>query len=343
MTDNSSSPSDLQERNQQVLTDISQLQATEQSLYGSLSNAGLSSEQKQKILEEIGQISQMRLNMYENLRDMSTYYQDNVSDSRDTLAQQLVALRIVDNQLAENKAKMEAIESQKVDTLRLVEVNTYYSEYYATYKNLMLTIIFICVPIIILASLTRSGVIPQGLFGLLVAIIMIIGIVVLGRQIIDLSNRSNMVWDEYDWEFNTSEAPAATTTSSDDSSTDGTTTQMCTGEACCYENTTYDASSNMCIPTAMYDQDQEDAASTTSDDASTTSTSSTTSTATAATTTSAATATTTTATETFISNILGKYAWNSNDRNTTYLKHNTPKSSMPNTGLGGSPYNSNTV
>ena len=245
--------------------------------------------------------------------------------------------------LAENKAKMEAIESQKVDTLRLVEVNTYYSEYYATYKNLMLTIIFICVPIIILASLTRSGVIPQGLFGLLVAIIMIIGIVVLGRQIIDLSNRSNMVWDEYDWEFNTSEAPAATTTSSDDSSTDGTTTQMCTGEACCYENTTYDASSNMCIPTAMYDQDQEDAASTTSDDASTTSTSSTTSTATAATTTSAATATTTTATETFISNILGKYAWNSNDRNTTYLKHNTPKSSMPNTGLGGSPYNSNTV
>lgn len=335
MTDNSSS---LQERNQQVLSDISQLQATEQSLYGSLSNAGLSTEQKQKTLEEIGQISQMRLNMYENLRDMSVYYQDNVSDSRDTLAQQLVALRIVDTQLAENKAKMEAIESQKVDTLRLVEVNTYYSEYYATYKNMMITIIFICVPIIILSTLTRSGIIPQGLFGLLVAIIMIIGIVVLGRQIIDLSNRSNMVWDEYDWSFNTSEAPAAATTS-DDSSTDGSTTQMCTGEACCYENTTYDASSNMCIPTAMYNQDQEDAASTTSDDASTTSTSTTTSTATAAT--AATTTSTATATETFA--VLSKYFMSSNDRNTTYLQQNKPKASTPNTGLGGSPYNSNNI
>jgi len=46
MTDNSQNFDNLQERNQQVLNNISQLQVQEKNLYNSLDDANLSSEQK---------------------------------------------------------------------------------------------------------------------------------------------------------------------------------------------------------------------------------------------------------------------------------------------------------
>ena len=49
MTDN------LQERNQQTLNNISQLQTQEQELYDSLDNATLNLEQKQQIINKINQ------------------------------------------------------------------------------------------------------------------------------------------------------------------------------------------------------------------------------------------------------------------------------------------------
>ena len=75
MTDN------LQERNQQVLNNISQLQVQEKNLYDSLDDETLSSEQKQLIINQINEISQMRLNLYASLKDMYSYYQKNVSSS----------------------------------------------------------------------------------------------------------------------------------------------------------------------------------------------------------------------------------------------------------------------
>ena len=62
MTDNSNNFDNLQERNQQVLNNISQLQIQEKELYDSLDNVRLSSEQKQQIINRINEISQMRMN-----------------------------------------------------------------------------------------------------------------------------------------------------------------------------------------------------------------------------------------------------------------------------------------
>ena len=64
MTDN------LQERNEQSLNDIKSLQTNEMKLYDSLENKTLTSDQKQQIIDQINQISQMRINMYANLKNM---------------------------------------------------------------------------------------------------------------------------------------------------------------------------------------------------------------------------------------------------------------------------------
>ena len=58
MTDN------LQEKNQQVLNNISQLQLQEKQLYDSLNDITLTTDQKQQIINKINEISQIRMNMY---------------------------------------------------------------------------------------------------------------------------------------------------------------------------------------------------------------------------------------------------------------------------------------
>ena len=70
MTDNPKNFDNLQERNEQVLNNISQLQKQEKDLYNSLDDVSLSSEQKRIIMDRINQISQIRMNLYSTLKDM---------------------------------------------------------------------------------------------------------------------------------------------------------------------------------------------------------------------------------------------------------------------------------
>jgi hypothetical protein len=254
MTDNSNNFDSLQERNEQVLNNISQLQTQEKELYASLDNVSLSSEQKQQIINRINEISQMRMNLYAGLKDMYSYYQQNVSASRTTLGQSVAAVDVLENELNQSKIRMNLIEDQKYNKLRLVEINTYFGKRYNAHSKLMKTIVIICIPIIILAVLANRGILPPNIYKLLTVIILVIGAVVIGTQLIDMANRDDMNWDEYNWYFDKSKAPSDTTegTASDPW---GTASVTCIGSACCYDGSTYDSEKNICVPNPIYNQE----------------------------------------------------------------------------------------
>lgn len=257
MTDNSTNFDNLQERNQQVLNNISQLQNQEKDLYQQLEDVSLSAEQKQDIINKINEISQIRLNLYEGLKDMFLYYQENIAAAKTTLGQSAIAVDVLENELNQSKKRINLIEDRKNDKLRLVEINTYFGKRYNAHANLMKTIVIICIPIIILAVLTNNGILPSSIYKLLVVIILVIGSIFIGMQIIDMSNRDDMNWDEYNWYFNKSKAPVDTTFTGNTSSSDPWTTPTvtCIGSACCYNGSTYDSTKNVCVPNAIYNQD----------------------------------------------------------------------------------------
>jgi len=257
MTDNSQKFDKLQERNKQVLNNISQLQTQEKQLYDSLDDINLSSDEKQQIIHKINEISQMRMNMYASIKDMYSYYQQNVSVSRDALGQDIAAINILENELNDAKIRMNLLENQKYNKLRSVEINTYYGKRYSAHSHLMKTIIIMCILIIILAVLANRGILPPNLYVFLTGIILIIGIVLIGRQLIDLSNRDNMNWDEYNWYFDKGKAPKDTSDGSSNNNPWGTPSITCIGSACCYEGSIYDDVKNICVPNAVYEQEQE--------------------------------------------------------------------------------------
>ena len=264
MTDNSQNFDSLQEKNQQVLNNISQLQTQEKKLYDSLDNAALSSDQKQQIINKINEISQMRINMYSNMKDMYSFYQKNVAASNSLIGQDIAAIDILETELNNSKQRLNLIQDEKNNKLRLVEINTYYGKQYNAHSKLMKTIIFTCIPVIILSVLANKGILPQNLYAFLTGIIIIIGVVFIGLELIDMSNRDNMNWDEYNWYFNKDDAPSSDTTTTDDSSDPWETPSVvCVGAACCYDGSTYDDQKNTCVPTAIYNQDHPDTVATT--------------------------------------------------------------------------------
>ncbi len=271
MTDN------LQERNDQVINNIKSLQTMELDLYNSLENQKLTSEQKQQIIDRINQLSQMRINMYANLKNSYSNYQQNVSASRNTLNDQMVSIDVIENELNDSKRRLNLLQAEKNNKIRLVGINTYYGKQYNAHKQIMKTVVFVCVPVLILTILANKGILPSQLNALISGIIIIIGVIVVGYQIIDLSNRDNMNFDEYNWYFDKNNA-ASSTTSTSTTGTDpwATTESTCIGAECCNEYSTYDSAQNKCIPTVEQ--------------------------------TTTATTTATTTTESFVSGVLSKYA-----------------------------------
>jgi hypothetical protein len=96
--------------------------------------------------------------------------------------------------------------------------------------------------------LGKKEILPRNIYIVLNGMIIVIGIIVIGKKIIDLSNRDNMNFDEYDWYFDKSKAPSDTGTS-DSSNPWAMPTATCVGELCCISNPgmTYDAVQKVCV------------------------------------------------------------------------------------------------
>jgi hypothetical protein len=244
----------LQEKNDQIIKNIKTLQSTEMKLYSSLENKKLSPAEKKLIIDQINQISQMRINLYTNLKNSYSNYQQNVSFSRNVLNDQMVSVDVIENELNDSKRRLNLLEEQKNNKIRLVEINTYYGKQYNAHKEIMQIIVIMCIPILFLNILANKGLIPSKLNILINIIIIVFGLTIIGYNIFDISNRSNMNFDEYSWFFNVADAPKPTPISSISSNINldpwSIPTFTCIGAECCNDNNTYDKTQNKCIPNA---------------------------------------------------------------------------------------------
>jgi hypothetical protein len=136
----------------------------------------------------------------------------------------------------------------------------------------MKTIVIICIPVLILSILKNIGILPGSIASIVIAIIIFIGIIWIGRQIIDMSNRDNMNYDEYDWYFNKTNAPSNNTTPSETEDPWATPSMVCVGAECCNQYSTYDSTQNLCVPNTSSTSTTTTSDTTTSDTSTTTTT-----------------------------------------------------------------------
>ena len=238
---------DIQESNEQIINDIQSLQQMEQELFNSLeTNPNLTSEQQEEIITKMNQLSSMRINLYQTLSGVNGFFQNALSSSIGTLQEQTSAIAIVENELNQSKKRLEILEEERNNKIRLVEINDYYGDKYAEHSQLMKIVIFTLIPIIVLIFLNNKGILPNMVYTILVIIIALIGIYFFWYRFASIITRDNMNYQEYDWYFDPNSAPTGSSTSDDPWSGIGGA-GTCIGQYCCSTGQTYDSSLNQCI------------------------------------------------------------------------------------------------
>ena len=236
------------QNNEEILNNIQSLQQIEQQFFTSLeTNPNLSREQQKKILDKINRITSMRLNLYNTLSGINNFFQNALQNSVGTLKQQVTTIAIVENELNQSKRRLEVLETEKNNKIRLVQINNYYSDKYVEHSQLMKIVIFTLIPVIIITFLHNKTILPDTIYNILLVIISIIGAFYFLNTFISIIMRDNMIYDEYDWKFDASTAPTASADSSGDPWLTNTNTGICVGEFCCSQGQVYDASLNVCV------------------------------------------------------------------------------------------------
>lgn len=191
---------DVQQNNEQILNDIQSLQQMEQQLFSSLeTNPNLTTQQQEQTVLKMNQLSNMRINLYQTLSGVNNFFQNALSSSIGTLQEQTAAIAIVESELNRAKERLEILESEKNNKIRLVEINDYYGDKYAEHATLMKIVIFTLVPVIILALLNNKGILPNMPYYILVCIVAIIGSFYFWHRLASVIMRDNMNYQEYQW------------------------------------------------------------------------------------------------------------------------------------------------
>ena len=248
-----STSNDFQEQNTQSLSDIQNLQSIELELFSKLetgiANNTLTSEQKDSIISQINNISQMRINLYQNMNTTSTFFQNNISELSSLYGEQTTAVEIVEKELNTAKERLKAVQVDKYNKLRLIEINSYYGEKYSDHANIMKSVVLFCIPIIIIAVLANQGILPEGVYKALLIIVIVFGIIYIWRQILDAMSHDNMNYQGYLWGTFTPPTVDTTTVVDDDSNSPWSSIGItCIGQNCCSTDFTYVPSpTNICV------------------------------------------------------------------------------------------------
>ena len=248
---------DFQEQNTQSLSDIQNLQSIELELFSKLetgiANNTLTSDKKDSIISQINNISQMRVNLYQNMNTTSTFFQNNITELSSMYGEQTTAVEIVEKELNTAKERLKAVQDDKFNKLRLIEINTYYGEKYSDHANIMKSVVLFCIPIIIIAVLANQGILPEGVYKALFIIVIVFGIIYIWRQILDAMSHDNMNYQEYLWgTFTPPTTTVDTNTVVDDSNSPWSSIGItCIGQNCCSADFTYVPSpTNICVANA---------------------------------------------------------------------------------------------
>ena len=233
--------------NDQILNDIQKLQNIERDLFSSLENPQIQPQESTTIISKINDVSQMRLNLYKLLGNLNTNYKNSLTNSREVLSEQNVAVDIVETELNRLKRRLAAIEEEKNNKIRLIEINTYYEQSYDDHANLMKLFIYILIPVIIISILFKLNIIPGSIYTVLNVIIILVGVILLWRNYSKIYMHDKLNYPEYAWTFDASAAPGPDTSASNADPWAGLGA-TCIGSACCLSGTTFDTNLGKCVP-----------------------------------------------------------------------------------------------
>ena len=244
----------IQESNDQILNDIQSLQKMEQQLFTTLeSTPNLSSDEQKNIIEKMNQLSNMRVNLYQTTNGFNQFFENTLNTQTNSLKEQVLAIDIVENELNRSKKRLQLLEQERNNKIRLVEINNYFGDKYAEHAAIMKIIILMLIPVIILTLLNKKGILPDKIFHVLVGIVALIGGYFFWKRFFSIIMRDNMNYQTYNWSFDRHNTEKDEDEDEDEDGDDEDdwvskkNRRTCVGENCCSDGLIYDEDEDKCV------------------------------------------------------------------------------------------------
>lgn len=238
---------------EQLTKYLLELQGLERNLYSILrNNPNIEDSEKEQIVRDINDLSAKRDDLNKQIKDLAESSKLELQVDFQTFQQQMRIVEAAEQQLNESKIKLKLLNDEKLNKLRLVQINTYYQKRYGALSEFIGNIVFFIIIFILISWVISKGWIPSAVGSVIVIIYLALGIVYFILYYLDIANRSKTNFDQYEWTFDKN-TETKTDEDYDDSETDkymgskGSDTDVCVGEACCTEGMKYDEQLQKCV------------------------------------------------------------------------------------------------
>ena len=192
---------EVEEEMTETMATIEQLQKTEKELYNTLiQNADntlsgdgqiLTDSEKNDVIDQINNLSTARVNLFQSLEQNYKSNAWSVSESRDILVEQTDYVKSIRRaELNKSKTNLSALETNRDNEMKMVEINTYQSKSYDAQRRLMRSIAIIGILLLLILLLGKISKKMSSVTNPLILVVVVIGSAFTIRRVYDMSKRS---------------------------------------------------------------------------------------------------------------------------------------------------------
>ena len=196
-------PALLGQKHQMTINNLKDLQDVEKYMFNNLQSLNKSSpdsiQESQMIKTRLSELSATRMALFKQLKTMYKDQQRQTSDSRGNLADQLTMTQVVQNELNNAEKELQALEQERLNKKRLVELGEYEYDRYRSHKNMIKVITYGALGILLLVILMGQHWFPKAVGVGGICIIIAIVLITIGGRMANNFSRSNLYWDKFDY------------------------------------------------------------------------------------------------------------------------------------------------
>ena len=246
-------------RQTEIFNSIQNIQTIEKDLYTLLSDLSVvepGSTTQKNIINQIDQLSKIRISMLKDLTSMYSELHVSITDSKINLHDQKSVTDIINNEVEVAKKKYKLLADEKNNKKRMTEINTYHGKKYNAHANVMKTLLVSCILVLILTYVIKKELLPQNIVVVLIGIVIFFAGLRISLLVLDIMRRDNMNYDKFNWDFTppTEIMPKYVEEPEENRVNVSVFDNDCVGANCCSDGMIYDTVSRTCMPKAMESQ-----------------------------------------------------------------------------------------
>ena len=187
------------------------LRGTKCSMAGGGSSADSVGASNQELMDQINELGSARVSLFHSLDSIYNETAAVQTHADENVRQQRENVKIIENELKEARGRLAKLRQEKYNKVRAVEINAYDADRFSAYGDLVKIALYVVVPVVILLVISQRELIPDNAYIsrentndvmlILGGLIVVVGLYYFLIKVYDISVRSNMNFQEYEWPF----------------------------------------------------------------------------------------------------------------------------------------------